>query len=259
MFDRKGQATVDQLWLIERRQGVRSNRLLEDFSRRQCRPIHSGPWHSIVIGEAVKSRIQHIVFATLAIGGAGIAAYYVRPNRDLGYIGSTTELDGSSIVQTVGHPLLHGFNDRQYREGMASFKRHNFTDAERMFRLIIEKTPDEVSALQWLATTLFEQRRYDEAKEIFHTILKQDPHFYEARNGIGTIDRVQGRYTEAVEEYSFALQENPTFALAYYGRGLSYSDIGKRTEARSDLNQVQLLLPPTAELAIQARSYLDKL
>jgi len=207
----------------------------------------------------MNSRIQHIVFAVLAIGGAWIAAYYVRTNRDLGYISSTTELDGSSSIQTVGPALRHSFNDQQYREGMASFKRHNFTDAERIFRSIVEKTPDEINALQWLATTLFMQRRNDESREIFHTILKQDPDLYEARVGIATIDRVQGKYTEAVEEYSSVLQENPTFAVAYFGRGISYFNIGKRDDARSDLNQVQQLLPPTAELAIEARSYLDKL
>jgi tetratricopeptide (TPR) repeat protein len=204
-------------------------------------------------------KIGRIVLAALAISGAGFATYYARMHHDLEYVGSTTHSDGSSTVQTTGAALKHGFNDQRYREGLAFLNRQDFADAEKTFRSIVEGTPDESAALQGLATVLFEQRRYQESMDVFQTILKQDPHFYTAMAGIGAVDRVLGRYPEAAEEYSLALQDNPTFALAYFGRGVSYFNIGKRAEARADLNRVQQLVPPTAELAVEAKAYLAKL
>jgi tetratricopeptide (TPR) repeat protein len=207
----------------------------------------------------VNSIIQHLVLATLTGIGVWVALYFVRENRDAEYQGSTYHSDGSSTVQSTGAPLRYAHNDSPYREAAGYLSRGDFTRAEMLFRSIVEKTPDELAALQGLATTLFEQRRYDDSRRTFQLILNQDPHFHNARAGLGAIARVRGNFSEAVEQYSLALQENSSFALSYFGRGVSYYNLGSHDEARSDLTRVLQLLPPTAELSIEAKSYLDRL
>ena len=218
----------------------------------------------------MNNKLQHVVLAALAAVSVAAAFKYFSPRagerarvapraKDSEYVRSIENRDGSTQVRTAGAPLRYSNNNQQFDEATALMEQNDFAGAEKTYRAIFAKTPDELAAGQGLATALFHQGRYEDSKEIFQSVLKQDPRFYYARAGLGAVARVQSLYPEAIQQYSLAISENPTFALSYFGRGVSFLYAGKQIEAEADLNKTLELLPATADLAIEARAYIDRI
>ena len=179
--------------------------------------------------------------------------------KDIEYERITRYPSGVGELHSKGPPLKYRFNVAAYGSAMAAVDRNDPASAERAFRDILAKTPDESSAAQGLGTALYLQRRFAESEDVFRKLLEQDPHFPNARAGLGGTLEAQGRHMSSIEQYSLALADDPTFALSYYGRGIAYSHVGKRVAAEADLQKALDLLPATAELAIMAREQLTVL
>jgi tetratricopeptide (TPR) repeat protein len=179
--------------------------------------------------------------------------------HDFEYVRSVRYKDGSGEVLARGTPPKYELNRSELTKAAASLELEDFANAEKTYRGVLARTPDEVLAAGGLGTTLFMERRYDESRDVFQGLLEQDSRSFNARLGLGAVARVQERFADAVEEYSLALQDNPTFALSYFGRGVSYARLGNRAAAEADLNKTLELLPPFTELAHEARACIAEL
>jgi tetratricopeptide (TPR) repeat protein len=179
--------------------------------------------------------------------------------KDLAYQGTVKHPDASVSLRSSAPPLKYAFNNREYRAALAATDASQYATAEKALRDILARTEDEASAEVALGTVLYLQRRNDESWTVFHKLLEQNPHSSDARVGLGEVDAVLGHCLDAVEEYSLALKENPNFALSYFGRGECNFRLGKRAEAEADMKKTVVLLPESAELAIEARAYLSRI
>jgi tetratricopeptide (TPR) repeat protein len=217
---------------------------------------------------------QHLVLAAIALGSAAAYVHFAgqkeaktgvmeevpasRP-RDSNYVRSIKHENGASQVQSLGPPLRHVSNRTDLEVARGLTARGDFTRAEKVLREVLARTPDELSAAHELSTVLFLKGDYESSEQVYRSLLRQDPAFFHAHVGLGAVARVRGRYEDAVEEYSLALQAYPNDALSHFGRGKSYLQLGEIEAAEADLEKTLELLPQDAQLAVEAKEYLDRI
>ena len=73
-----------------------------------------------------------------------------------------------------------------YAQALCAYQRRDFGNAERLFRVIVEreaKEPQTLRSMYFLARTLMKTGRFDEAHALFIRIYALDPAFYDTWNG----------------------------------------------------------------------------
>lgn len=98
------------------------------------------------------------------------------------------------------------------------------------------------------ARTLYAEKEYDVALSRINRAINLEPkeaRFYGLK---ADIELAQQNYRTAINHYNDALNRDDSFYQYYLGRGLSFSRIGNRERARSDLEKSNELLP-TAQAA----------
>ncbi|HKO56614.1 MAG TPA: tetratricopeptide repeat protein [Thermoanaerobaculia bacterium] len=86
-----------------------------------------------------------------------------------------------------------------YDQALCAYQRRQFAEAERAFRVIVEKMADEpatIRSMYFLGRTLMKQGHYDEAATLFIRIYSLDPPFYREWNCdflLGECRRAQGK------------------------------------------------------------------
>ncbi len=221
----------------------------------------------------MSNKLQHLVFGLVTIIGLVVYAHFSERNGGVGfapagslgtgtdsqYIRETEYANGASGVVSQGSSLRHAYNQHKYDEAMELEQREDFAGAEKLFRDILARTPDEFLAAHGLGAVLFYQGRYEEAKRAYENELESAPWFDGAHLGIGAVARHNRRYEEASTQYTLAIRLNPNSALAYKGRGQSLFYLGRYTHAKADFEKVLALLPEGAPLATEAKEYLRKI
>ena len=117
------------------------------------------------------------------------------------------------------------------------FNSNDLNGAESIAKSILEKDPNNISALLALASTLaqrgsieFKEKEYgDRAIKNAEKVLKIDSQNAEAYRIIGYANEIQENYNIAIKNYDKAISIDPEFALAYSQKGHVYDlsgDIG---------------------------------
>jgi tetratricopeptide (TPR) repeat protein len=95
-------------------------------------------------------------------------------------------------------------------------------------------------------------KKFPEAQAKFEQAVKENPRFAEAHNNLGYTLRKQGaaNYQKSLENYDTAIGLKPKLAEAYMYRGVLYLEMGRKSDAETDLAALQKLSPRLArELA----------
>jgi len=156
--------------------------------------------------------------------------------------------------------------------------RGEIAEAEKWFRLTLEKNPDHPRALAELAEVAFLDRKYESAEELLSQALALDNEMPRAHLISGFINREKGNYDEALADFRTITSlrsddEEGTYQQAlilielarwpeavdslttliklsgsyemfgYALRGLSYLMLGKLTEAEADCRQALTISP----------------
>jgi superkiller protein 3 len=167
-----------------------------------------------------------------------------------------------------------------FQQGNAAQEAENYSQAEAIYRRIIQLEPNNAKAYYQLCYVLDDQNKLDDAvaacrKSIalnsnnaetyyllgyvlqrqgkleeaiaaFRQAIQLDPKYAYAYNGLGNALKDQGKQEEALAAYRQAIQLDPKYAYAYNGLGNALSDQGKQEEALAAYRQAIQLDPKYA-------------
>ncbi len=136
---------------------------------------------------------------------------------------------------------------RDFREALALQQQHRLTEAERLYRSVLERNPDHAQALFNLGLLCVRQGRLDEATELFGRALDRQPLFAEAHNAAGIALRLSNRHQEALEHYQKALAAKPDYAEVENNIGLALHALDRQAEAIAHYRRALAIRPDYAE------------
>ena len=135
------------------------------------------------------------------------------------------------------HRLIHG-TPRYLWECEGWLARGEPDRAEHWCDVAVELSPEFADV--WAKKGLVALARADtaKAKQHFLKALQYDPDHQEARMGLGSTYLQEGAYEQARMCFSQVLKSDPDFLPARYALGLALSRLGRKTEARKELDAV---------------------
>jgi len=151
-----------------------------------------------------------------------------------------------------------------YYLGIALSDQGKLEEAIAAFRQAIQIDPKNATPYYGLGIALRDQGNLDEAIAAYRQAIQIDPKYDPPYNGLGNALRAQGKLDEAIAAYRQAIQLDPKYAIPYNGLGNALSDQGKLDEAIAAFRQaVQLdpkFAPPYNGLgaALRAQGKLDE-
>jgi len=107
------------------------------------------------------------------------------------------------------------------------YKNADMPEAERLCRLVLQKVPSQVDAMQLLGLVLGKQGRYTEAVEFLCQAVTQAPGHFQLHNNLGMILHQMGKTDEAVSEFRRAIELRPDFAKAHNNLGVAMMKLGR--------------------------------
>ena len=93
------------------------------------------------------------------------------------------------------------------------------TDAENIYRRVLEQLPDNPETLVYLGIAQFDQRRFDDSIVSYRQALSKKDEFPIAWNNLGNSLRMIGEIDEAEACFEKAMQQDPDYLSAHVNRG----------------------------------------
>ncbi len=126
------------------------------------------------------------------------------------------------------------------------------------------QAPKDVWPFVMLAVYYRELKQYDQSLAALKSAQKYDENGPGSGPGMAvfyhmgqTLHQAR-RYSEAVDAYTKSIIKNPAYGYALYGRGLAYEALGKRNEAKSDMQRAAELAPQEGyepEIVVKLKQY----
>ncbi|WP_217481665.1 serine protease [Nostoc sp. TCL240-02] len=114
--------------------------------------------------------------------------------------------------------------EQLFKQGDAAESVGNNSQAETIWRKVLQVEPNNGKAYNNLGNALRRQGKLEEALAAHQKALQLNPNDAEAYVGIGYVLNAQGKLEEAIASYQKAIQLNPNLAIAYYNLGVALSD-----------------------------------
>jgi Flp pilus assembly protein TadD len=133
------------------------------------------------------------------------------------------------------------------REGKEQFERGNYLDAEKTYRKILAKAPNNLYTLSNLGVVLFRGGKYKLAEDAFKKAIAIAPEDGFSHCTLGIVFYSQAKYDEAVNELTKALALNPKNATAHNYLGITASQKGWQEAAQKELETAVQLDPNYAD------------
>ncbi len=124
----------------------------------------------------------------------------------------------------------------------------NATQAEQVYRSVLEREPNHVNGWCYLGIALHDLKKYAQSVEAYQKALALQPNFPVALNNLGNSLRYLGRVQEADDAFQRALDLSPEYFNAYRNRGTLHAWTGRIDLAFKYYEQAMKLNPSDAEL-----------
>jgi tetratricopeptide (TPR) repeat protein len=122
------------------------------------------------------------------------------------------------LVITAGAQTAHGFADKKaYNKGYRALRKGDYTQAEKIFRELLEKDSKDIEARLGLSFTLLKQRSLQGAYDNAARVIMMDPLSSRGHALLGAAILGAGEFRLSVEEFKTALALNENEALAVAG------------------------------------------
>ena len=131
----------------------------------------------------------------------------------------------------------------------------NWGEAEKEYKLAIEKNPNYATAYHWYGIYLSSMRRFAESELALRAALNLDPLSPIINTGLGRMLWSAGRYDEAVTQLKKTLEVEPEFAEAHFQFGLAYEGKREYQEAAAEFQKAVELFKDPAMRGWVAREY----
>ena len=136
--------------------------------------------------------------------------------------------------------------DAQLREARGHHGAGRYAEAERIYRQILDRRPDDAEVMSKLGAALAGQGRLDEMLSVLHRAVELDPDLVEAHNNLGAAFRLQGRLDDAVAALRRALAINPDHASAHVNLGAALQGLGQIDDAVASYRKAIAIQPDLA-------------
>jgi superkiller protein 3 len=136
--------------------------------------------------------------------------------------------------------------DQLFQQGNATQDAGNYSQAEAIWRRVIQLNPKDASAYFYLGKALYSQKKLDEAIAAFHKAIQLNSNYANAYSNLGTALGQQGEPDEAIAAFRQAIQLNPKDATAYNNLGNVLRAQGKLDEAIAAYQKAIQLKPNLA-------------
>lgn len=143
--------------------------------------------------------------------------------------------------------------------GFLNFEQGRVEEAERFFRLALEREPKNLDAINNLAAVLSRSKRYEEALRLFHQALamvESDHHTETLHYNLALIYRDLGRLEEALREFQETLRIAPHSPEAYLEASKILAALQREREAMDYVARGLSFAPRDAAL-LQQKSELE--
>ncbi|MCR8923160.1 sulfotransferase [Dasania sp. GY-MA-18] len=127
------------------------------------------------------------------------------------------------------------FNLSPERKAMAKAakaqKEGKLDDAEKGYRQVLKKNPNNVDALRFLSQIASTQNHYDDAERFLKKAIKLAPDFLLAVMDLGKLYKDQNRYAEAITQFRHAISIAPNRPMPYMQLASTLAPIAELDEA----------------------------
>ena len=130
--------------------------------------------------------------------------------------------DGGAVTQTLLQ-VTH--------QAVAAYQRADWTEAERLCRLMLNAKADHFAGLHLLGIIATQTRRAQEAIALLSSAVAVDPNSADAHTNLGNVLRDLKRPEEALASYDRALEIQPESAETLNNRGNALRDLKRPAEA----------------------------
>jgi len=122
-----------------------------------------------------------------------------------------------------------------------------FAQAEKFYKLILERDPDNFDVLHCLGMLHYQKGRLAQARRFLSAALKLNARSAEALSNYGLVLHALGHTEEALRSYRAALAIEPETADLLNKRAIALLDLDRPTEALRDLDRALALSPTHVE------------
>ena len=133
------------------------------------------------------------------------------------------------------------------------------TEAESLYREVLETNADNFDALHLLGILKTQQGKHGEALALVTEALRRDPGSAKARATLGSILQALNRHGDALASYDQALAAEPDLADALYNRSVTLQALGRHDEALASFDQALAIKPDFIEALINRGNALQVL
>jgi Tfp pilus assembly protein PilF len=137
--------------------------------------------------------------------------------------------------------------DATLKEGFALHQRGKLADAERAYRAVLKRQPNNFDALQQLGLIAILTQRIEPGVELLKKAIRLNGKVASVHNNLGNALLGLKRLEEAVASYDRAIALKPDYALAYYNRGDALLGLKRPEEAVASYDWAIALKPDFAE------------
>ncbi len=141
------------------------------------------------------------------------------------------KIDGDS-GETLSSSSLSGLTVEQALDlAFSYYDVGRLLEVEQLCRLVLQKVPHQVDAMQLLAALLSQRGQYTEAIQLLREAIRQAPGHAHIHNNLGIALHKLEKSHEAVSEFGKALQIRPDFAKAHNNLGVALMKLGHLDKA----------------------------
>ncbi len=120
---------------------------------------------------------------------------------------------------------------RNIVEGMELFRVKNFDKAEKSFRAVLRKDPDNIDALRLLGIVSIRQKKHSDAEALLRRAVTLAPQFSMCWTNLGLAQIEQGKYVDSEFSLQKALELTPDDPEIYATLASGYVQSGRQEEA----------------------------
>ncbi len=114
------------------------------------------------------------------------------------------------------------------------FRNKNFHKAEKLYKKVIKKFPNNFDANYFMASIKAQNNNYDEAKDYMEKAHAIKPNLPELNNNLGLVYLNLNEIEKAINYFQKAIGLNKNYLLAYTNLGMAYVNLKKTAEAKEN-------------------------
>jgi predicted TPR repeat methyltransferase len=131
-------------------------------------------------------------------------------------------------------------------------------EAEMLYRQVLEASPDNLDALNYLSFICHRQKRREEAAQLIERVIALSPLNADAHNNLGNVYETMGEDGKAEALFRRAIELDPQHAQAHNNLGVTLAGLGNYQEAIAVYRQAIELAPGTGEFSYNLGNALCK-